>query len=80
METLWDCFDVIHCLTLRTRPERRARAEAQFASVGLRGRVTFLVQEPDAADGKRGCFAAHQHAAQLALDAGATRALTFEAR
>ena len=31
----------------------------------LAGRVTFLLQEPDAADGKRGCFRAQRCPSQL---------------
>ena len=77
-EILWNELDVIHCITLRTRPERRSQAEAQFAAVGLLGRVVFLEREPDVADGKRGCFHSHQVAADLALKLGARRALTFE--
>jgi len=78
MEALWDCCGAILCLTLRTRPERRRAAEAQFAAVGLTDRVVFLTQDLDAEDGKRGCFAAHQHAARFALDAGVQRVLIFE--
>ncbi len=77
-ESLWDLVDVIQCITLRTRPERKREAAAQFARVGLSDRVHFLVQEPDAQDGKRGCFHAHQQAARRALELGARRALTFE--
>lgn len=77
-ESLWDLVDVIQCITLRTRPERQREAAAQFARVGLSDRVHFLVQEPDAQDGKRGCFHAHQQAARRALELGARRALTFE--
>lgn len=74
----WSCFDLIQCITLRERPERRAAAERQFARVGLAGRVEFVVQERDVEDGKRGCFRAHQQAASIALGRGARRALTFE--
>ena len=78
MEALWDSVDLTQCITLRTRPERRRAAAAQFDAVGLTSRVVFLEQEPDSSDGKRGCFVAHQQAARLALEAGACRALTFE--
>ena len=76
--SLWDCCDAIYCLTLRTRPERRLAAHIQFATAGLSSRITFLEQEPDVEDGKRGCFHAHQQAARLALEAGAKRVLIFE--
>jgi hypothetical protein len=75
---LWDLIDVIQCITLRTRPERAEAARRQFARVGLADRVHFLVMEPDADDGKRGCFHSHQHAARRALELGAKHALTFE--
>ena len=54
-DALWDEIDLVQCLTLRTRPERRAAAAAALAAVGLSERVEWLVQDPDAAgDGKRG--------------------------
>ena len=78
MEGLWDEIELILCITLRTRPERRAAVTEQFAAVGLAGRVTFLEQDPDVEDGKRGCFHAHQQAARTALERGASYALVFE--
>jgi SAM-dependent methyltransferase len=78
MDRLWSALDLIQCITLRERPERRAAAEAVFAAVGLAGRVEFLEQDRDTEDGKRGCFRAHQQAAQRALEQGARRTLIFE--
>ena len=78
MESLWSVFDSIHCITLRDRPERRVAVEREFAAVGLDGHVHFLEQERDVADGKRGCFHAHQQAAAMAVERGATRTLVFE--
>ena len=74
----WSEFDLIQCITLRERPERRAAAERQFELIGLKDRVEFLLQDRDVEDGKRGCFHAHQQAASIALERGAQRALTFE--
>jgi GR25 family glycosyltransferase involved in LPS biosynthesis len=78
MDVFWRTIDVIQCITLRTRPERRALAELQFASVGLLDRVKFLEREPDVEDGKRGCFHSHQAAAAHALQQSARYALIFE--
>ena len=78
MDALWSSIDLIQCITLRERPERRAACEAQFAAVGLAGRVVFLEQDRDVEDGKRGCFHAHQQAAANALAKGAKRTLIFE--
>lgn len=78
LDILWREVDEVFCLTLRTRPERRAAAERQLATVGLAERVSFLVQDADVEDGKRGCFHAHQEAARVALSRGARRALIFE--
>eukprot|EP00962_Isochrysis_galbana_P028769 scaffold9123_cov121-Isochrysis_galbana.AAC.3 len=78
MEALWCEADVIFCITLSTRPERRALADASFDAVGLRDRVEYLVRDPDLEDGKRGCFESHQAAAREALQRGARRVLIFE--
>ena len=78
MDTLWSAIDLIQCITLKERPERRLAAERHFAAVGLAGRVEFLEQCRDIEDGKRGCFCAHQQAAAIALERGAKRTLTFE--
>jgi hypothetical protein len=43
MEALWAEADVVFCITLSTRPERRALADASFGAVGLRERVEYLV-------------------------------------
>ena len=45
MAVLWDEIDLVQCITLRTRPERRAQVTEQFAAVGLTDRVEFLEQE-----------------------------------
>ena len=78
MDALWNSIDLIQCITLRERPERRKAAERQFADVGLAGRVEFIEQERDVEDGKRGCFLGHQLAAANALAKGAKHTLTFE--
>lgn len=77
-DCVWDGIELVLCITLRTRPERRAAVEEQFASVGLATKVIFLEQDPDKEDGKRGCFHAHQHAARYALEHHAAHVLIFE--
>mmetsp|Transcript_6986 Transcript_6986/g.21438 ORF Transcript_6986/g.21438 Transcript_6986/m.21438 type:complete len:244 (-) Transcript_6986:104-835(-) len=78
MDALWSKADVILCITLSTRPERRSQAEEAFKIVGLSHRVEFFVREPDVENGMRGCFESHRAAAQHALGMGAQRALIFE--
>ena len=75
---LWPLVDAVHCITLTTRPERKAALTDELAAVGLLDRAIFLVQEPDVADGKRGCFRAHQRSARRALERGAGCCLTIE--
>ena len=47
MEALWNEIDLVQCITLTSRPERRRAAEAQFAAVGLADRVQWLEQAKD---------------------------------
>jgi GR25 family glycosyltransferase involved in LPS biosynthesis len=75
---LWPLVDAVHCITLSTRPERRKALEPELAAVGLLDRAEYLVQEHDVADGKRGCFRAHQQSARRALERGAGCCLTIE--
>ena len=70
---LWPLVDAVHCITLSTRPERRKALEPELAAVGLLDRAEFLVQEP-VADGKRGCFRAHQQSARGARSSAAPAA------
>ncbi|KAL1523233.1 hypothetical protein AB1Y20_018184 [Prymnesium parvum] len=77
-ESIWSEVELIVCLTLRTRADRRAAVTKQFEAHGLLKYVTFLEQEPDTDDGKRGCFHAHQRAARLAMERGVPHALIFE--
>lgn len=77
-EDVWSPLPLAFCLTLTTRPERRRAASQQLARVGLTPHVTFLEARPDEGDGKRGCFHAHQRAAGLALERGASHVLILE--
>ncbi|MCL1979471.1 MAG: glycosyltransferase [Proteobacteria bacterium] len=74
----WDFFDAIYCITLDSRPDRMAAAEAQFALAGLAGRVKFLVVARDEEDPARGIYESHQRCLSLGLAAGAQHILIFE--
>ena len=74
----WDFFDAIYCITLDSRPDRMASAEAQFAQAGLEGRVEFLVVASDEEDPAQGIYGSHQRCLSLGLMAGAQHILIFE--
>ncbi len=74
----WSYFDRIFCITLKERPDRRAQAEAQFARVGLTGRVIFYVADRHPTDCEQGIFESHQACLRRGLAEGARRILIFE--
>jgi len=74
----WDFFDRIYCITTRERPDRRAEAEAQFAAVGLSGRVAFVTVDRHPVDPEQGIYESHLRCMEKAIAAGARRLIIFE--
>jgi GR25 family glycosyltransferase involved in LPS biosynthesis len=74
----WSYFDHICCITLKERPDRRAQAEAQFARVGLAGRVIFYTAERHSTDCEQGIYESHLACLGRGLAEGARRLLIFE--
>jgi len=74
----WSFFDRIFCITLKERPDRRAQAEAQFARVGLTGRVIFYVADRHPSDCEQGIYESHLACLRRGLAEGARRLLIFE--
>lgn len=55
---IWEeSFDEIICITLSTRPDRRARAEKFFKELGIP--VRFFVAQPHPLGGRYGCLHSH---------------------
>ena len=58
ISTIWkESFDEIICITLSTRPDRRARAEKFFRELGIP--VRFFVAQPHELGGRYGCLNSH---------------------
>jgi GR25 family glycosyltransferase involved in LPS biosynthesis len=74
----WSFFDSIYCISLKDRPDRRAQAAAQFAHVGLTGRVRFLCVDRHATDAEQGIYESHMACIRKGLAEGALRILVFE--
>jgi GR25 family glycosyltransferase involved in LPS biosynthesis len=74
----WDFFDKVYCISLAGRPDRRAEAEAQFARVGLGGRVEFVVVRKHPTDCEQGIYESHLQCLSRGLAEGATQILVFE--
>ncbi|MBI5553035.1 MAG: glycosyltransferase [Desulfobacterales bacterium] len=74
----WSFFDRIFCITLKERPDRRVQAEAQFARVGLTGRVIFYVADRHPTDCEQGIYESHLACLRRGLAEGARRLLIFE--
>jgi len=74
----WSFFDSIHCISLKDRPDRLAQATAQFAQVGLAGRVDFHCVDRHATDAEQGIYESHRDCILKGLAKDATRILVFE--
>ena len=75
---LWSFFDRIYCISLKERPDRRAQAAAQFARVGLAGRVIYLTVARHPTDCEQGIYESHLACMRQGLADGAHRVLIFE--
>ncbi len=76
--TGWDAFDRFYCISVDRREDRRAVARAQFARVGLEGRVEFVLVEKQATDPEQGIYEAHTLCIRKGLEAGASSLVIFE--
>ena len=74
----WSFFDRVYCISLVNREDRRAAARAQFARVGLDGRVDLVLVEKDRENPERGIYESHILCLNRGLAAGARRMLLFE--
>jgi glycosyl transferase, family 25 len=78
MKADWDFFDRIYCISLDERPDRRREAQAQFAKVGLTGKVEFVIVKKHPHDCEQGIYESHMLCISRALQAGAEHILIFE--
>jgi GR25 family glycosyltransferase involved in LPS biosynthesis len=78
MPAFWAFFDRIYCISLKTRPDRRALAEKQFAAVGLLPRVEFVVVAIHPTNREEGIFQSHMICLNKGLYAKARNILIFE--
>jgi len=77
-ESCWDYFDRIYCISLDCRPDRRKRAQQEFARVGLGDRVEFVIVSPHPDNSEQGIFESHCRCLKQGLDTGAEHILIFE--
>ncbi len=75
---VWSFFDHIYCISLNERPDRRAQAVAQFARVGLAGRMTYMCIDRHPTDSEQGIYASHMACIRDGLADGARHILIFE--
>jgi GR25 family glycosyltransferase involved in LPS biosynthesis len=78
MQGTWNGVDKIYCISLAERTDRQKEARAQFAAVGLSGRVEFVIVRKHPDDCEQGIFESHQLCMRKGIAAGAERILIFE--
>jgi len=74
----WDFFDRIYCISLEERTDRRQAAANSFATVGLTGKVEFVLVKPHPSNVEQGMYESHMTCLRKGLEAGADSILVFE--
>jgi hypothetical protein len=74
----WDFFDRIYCISLEERGDRRQAAAASFATVGLIGKVEFVIVNRHPCNIEQGMYESHMTCLRKGLEAGAQRIVVFE--
>jgi hypothetical protein len=74
----WDFFDRIYCISLEDREDRRQAAAASFATVGLAGKVEFVLVKPHPSNREQGMYESHMTCLRKGLEAGAKNIVVFE--
>lgn len=74
----WKFFDVIYCISVDNRIDRRELVKRQFAAVGLLKRVEFVLVTRHPDNREKGIFESHLICLKKGLAAGAKTILIFE--
>lgn len=74
----WDFFDRIYCISVDEREDRRESARAQFAKVGLNGKVEFFIVRRHPSNIEQGIYESHMACLRKGLETGAERIAVFE--
>ena len=78
LETYWDYFDKIYCISIDERADRRADAKVQFDKVGLADKVEFVLVQKHPLDCEEGIYDSHMTCIKKGLQAGAGNIVIFE--
>lgn len=74
----WSSFERIYCISLAQRPDRYKSAAAEFARIGLEGRVEFVIVDKHLTNTEQGIFESHLACLRAGLAAGAEKIVVFE--
>lgn len=74
----WNFFDKIYCISLAERLDRRAAAKKQFAAVGLKDNVEFLIVDRHPHNREQGIYESHMTCLKKGLAANAGTIAVFE--
>jgi len=74
----WDYFDRIYCISLQESEDRRRSAREEFAKVGLKGKVEFILVKRHPANVLQGMYESHMSCLRKGLEAGAQNIVVFE--
>jgi glycosyl transferase, family 25 len=78
LETSWNYFDKLYCISIEERADRRTEAEVQFEKVGLAEKVEFVIVQKHPHDCEEGIYDSHIACLKKGLQAGAGNIVIFE--
>ena len=77
LENLYNYFDKIVCINLKSRPDRYLSAIKEFQKLNINN-VEFYFADKSSKGGRYGCFESHINVIQKCYDEGCNNILIFE--
>ena len=77
LENLYNYFDKIICINLKSRPDRYLSATKEFQKLNINN-VEFYFADKSSKGGRYGCFESHINVIQKCYDEGCNNILIFE--
>lgn len=78
MDSVYDYFDTIVCISLKHRKDRQEQVDRVFAEIGIKNKVSYHLVDKSPLGGMYGCFESHINVIKKAYENGQNNVLIFE--